>query len=225
MTQQAVILLGPPGAGKGTQARMLAAILGYPQISTGDILREAVRNETALGLEARRYMNSGALVPDSLVDAIVKERLGRSDCAAGFLLDGYPRTIPQAGCLEGLFARDAERPFAVGIHIPDGVLVNRLSGRLTCPSCGKMFHALSSPSKAGYRCDQCGAALVTRKDDSVEVIEERLRVYHRETEPLVGFYRERGRYFEIDGDRPVEVINEAILQIIRTQGQNQGTTR
>ncbi len=225
MAGQPVILLGPPGAGKGTQARMLQEELGYPQISTGDILREAVRNQTELGKEARRYMESGLLVPDSVVDAIVRERLKREDCAAGFLLDGYPRTIPQAEFLDSLFEEQSTKPIAIGIQVPDRILVERLSGRLTCPSCGKMFHVVSNPSKSGSKCDQCGATLVTRKDDSVEVIEERLHVYHRETEPLIQHYRARDCYFEVDGDNTVEAINRAILEIIVTQRQNHSATR
>ncbi len=192
MSAQAVILLGPPGAGKGTQGRMLGAALGYPRISTGDILREALRDRTELGKRAQGYMESGSLVPDALVDAIVRERLKRADCAEGFVLDGYPRTVPQAEFLDGLFAAEGTRPLAVGIQVDDEALVARLSGRLTCPSCNKMFHVESSPSRTGDRCDECGAALVQRKDDTVEVIRERLQVYHRETEPLVEFYSARG---------------------------------
>ncbi len=223
MVAQAVILLGPPGAGKGTQGRMLGSALGYPRISTGDILREALRNQTELGRQAQGYMESGSLVPDALVDAIVRERLKQEDCAEGFLLDGYPRTVPQAEFLDRLFAAEGTRPLAVGIQVDDEVLVARLSGRLTCPSCSKMFHVVSSPSKAGDRCDECGAVLVQRKDDTVEVIRERLQVYHKETEPLIEFYRAWGCYVEVDGDRAADEIQRAILEVVKTRQQNSAT--
>ena len=225
MGAQAVILLGPPGAGKGTQGRMLGAALGYPRISTGDILREAVRNQMALGRQAQGYMESGNLVPDELVDAIVKERIKRDDCAQGFILDGYPRTVPQAEFLDELFARESSKPLAVGIRVVDQVLLARLSGRLTCPSCGKMFHVVTSPSKAGDRCDECGTPLIQRKDDTVKVIEERLQVYHEETEPLIGFYRSRDCYVEVDGDRTVDEIQAAILEVVKSRQFKRSTTQ
>jgi adenylate kinase len=214
----AVILLGPPGAGKGTQGRMLEGELGFPKISTGDILREALKERTELGKKAQVYMESGNLVPDELVDAIARERIKRQDCARGFILDGFPRTISQAEYLESLFREETIRSVTIGIQVPDRVLVERLSGRWTCPACGKMFHEKSNPSKAGKLCDECGAVLVTRKDDSVEVVEERLQVYHRETEPLIRFYRSRARYQEVDGDRPAPEIFRAVLAIVKDSG-------
>jgi adenylate kinase len=204
---------------------MIGATLGYPRISTGDILREAVRNRTALGRQAQDYMESGNLVPDALVDAIVRERIGRDDCAKGFVLDGYPRTVPQAEFLDRLFAEESVKPLAVGIQVADGALIKRLSGRLTCPSCNKMFHVVSSPSKAGDRCDECGTALVQRKDDTVQVIEERLQVYHSETEPLIDYYKSRDCYVAVDGGRSVDEIQEAILAVVRKRQANRIATR
>jgi len=214
-TRIAIVLLGPPGAGKGTQARRISAEFNYPAISTGDILREAAKKRTKLGIQAQQYMNSGALVPDDLVDAIVKERLTRKDCAQGFLLDGYPRTIHQAAFLEKLLAEEKTKILAIGIHIDHGLLVARLAGRWTCPNCGKMFNASSNPSSAGDRCDECGTPLVLRKDDSAEVVEERLQVYLQETKPVIGYFQERGLYVEVDGEKPVDQVYEAISEAIR----------
>jgi adenylate kinase len=225
MGAQAVILLGPPGAGKGTQGRMLGVALGYPRISTGDILREAVRNQTVLGKKAQGFMESGNLVPDALVDAIVEERIKRDDCAQGFILDGYPRTVPQAEFLGGILTKESAKPLAVGIQVADQALVTRLSGRLTCPSCSKMFHVVTSPSKAGESCDECGTALIQRKDDTVKVIEERLQVYHQETEPLIDFYTSRDCYVEVDGGRSVDEIQAAILEVVRNRQARSSTTR
>jgi adenylate kinase len=214
MSRLAVILFGPPAAGKGTQARMVAASLGFPSISTGDILREAVRNRTELGTRARGYMDAGALVPDSLVDAIVRERVGREDCARGFILDGYPRTIKQAEFLEGSFGPEELKTLVIGIMVADDVLVARISGRRSCPACNKVFGASSLPAGGELNCDECGTPLVQRKDDTAEVMKERLDVYHRQTRPLINHYRALGRYFEVEGDRPSEAVLEAILQQI-----------
>jgi len=211
----AIIILGPPGAGKGTQARMMTESLRIPHISTGDMLREALRNETELGKKAKAFMNSGALVPDELVDAIVAERLGRPDCSRGFILDGYPRTTPQADYLGSILSGDEARILTIGIAVGEQVLIRRLSARWTCPKCGKIFNTSLEPDKAGGPCDQCGAALIQRKDDTAEVIAERFRVYQRTTRPLIQYYRDRGWYVEVNGDRPVDEIFESIMEIIR----------
>lgn len=210
----AIIMLGPPGAGKGTQARMISEELKIPHVSTGDMLREALKNQTELGEKAGAYMEAGALVPDALVDAIVAERLAREDCRRGFILDGYPRTIPQAECLRSLFDKAGTKVLTIGVDVSDGVLMERLSSRWTCPKCGKMFNANLDPGKAGGRCDECQTALVQRKDDSAEVVAERLQVYHKTTRPLIEYYRERRAYTEIDGDRPVEEIFSSIIDVI-----------
>ena len=208
-------MLGPPGAGKGTQARLISQALKIPHVSTGDILREALRDETELGKKVKGFMESGALVPDELVDAIVAERLARDDCRRGFILDGYPRTTPQAEFLRGLFERDGTQMLAIGMAVRDEVLIRRLSSRWTCSKCGKMFNASLDASKAGGRCDQCGTTLTQRKDDAAGVVAERLQVYHKTTRPLVRYYCERGAYVEIDGERPVEAIFESIIGIVK----------
>ena len=214
----AIILLGPPGAGKGTQARRLGETVNFPDISTGDMFREELKNQTELGRKARSYMESGGLVPDEVVDQMVRSRLSRKDCEVGFILDGYPRTIRQAEFLQGLLTGEGARVLVLGIHVDDDVLVERLSARLTCPRCGKMFNTKFSPSQAGENCDACGARLTLRKDDSPEVVRERLAVYRRETEPLVRYYREQGLYVEINGNDSPEAIFGNVLQIVR-QGQ------
>ena len=213
----AVILFGPPGAGKGTQARSLSSALNCPAISTGDILREAVAAGTDLGKTARGYMESGSLVPDSVVDGIVKERIARPDCSLGFILDGYPRTIPQAEFVEGLFAPGELHTVVVSILVGDEVLLDRLSGRRVCPGCRKMFHLRNSPSRAGEQCDECGAQLIQRRDDQEAVVRERLQVYRRETEPLIEYYRSRKVYFEVEGDGIAAGIFESILGVVRAR--------
>ncbi|NWG13572.1 MAG: adenylate kinase [Acidobacteria bacterium] len=211
----AIILFGPPGAGKGTQARLLSRALGFPAISTGDILREAVAAGSDLGRTAKSHMESGGLVPDAVVDEIVKERLARQNCTRGFILDGYPRTIPQAEFISGLFAPGKLATVVVGIDVDDDVLLDRLSGRRICPGCRKMFHVRKSPSGAGDRCDECGTGLVLRPDDAEEVVRERLQVYHRNTKPLIDYYRARDQYSKVDGSGSVEAISECILGIVR----------
>lgn len=222
-TRITIVLLGPPGAGKGTQARRVSAEFGYPAISTGDILREAIRNGTGLGKQAQRYMDSGALVPDDLVDAIVKARLMRDDCAQGFLLDGYPRTIHQAKSLEKLLAKEKTKILVIGIQLGHDLLAARLAGRWTCPNCGKLFNASSNPSSAGDRCDGCNTPLVLRTDDSAEVVEERLQVYLQETKPVIDYFKERGLYVEVDGGRSVDEVYAAISEAIRKE-QRSGAT-
>jgi adenylate kinase len=211
----AIIMLGPPGAGKGTQARMMSDSLHFPHISTGDMLREALKNETELGKRAKAFMESGALVPDALVDAIVEERLGRVDCSRGFILDGYPRTIPQAEFLRSIFAKDQTEIRAIGIEVGDEELIKRLSSRWTCPKCGKVYNAILDDGKAGGQCDTCRTPLVQRKDDTAEVITERLRVYQEQTAPLLRYYRDRGLYSEIDGARSVVEIFDSVISVVK----------
>ena len=184
-----LILLGAPGAGKGTQAEILKEKLAIPTISTGNILREAVKNETPLGLEAKGYMESGKLVPDALVISIIEERLTKDDCKNGFILDGFPRTIPQAEALQEGGVRIDK---ALEIAVSDDEIIARLSGRRVCSGCGAPYHMISCPPPADNVCPKCGAEIITRKDDLPETIKHRLDVYHEQTEPLKGFYGEQG---------------------------------
>jgi len=183
------------------------------------MLRESVRKKTALGRKAKGYIETGALVPDRLVDAIVKARLARKDCENGFVLDGYPRTIPQAEFLDAVLT-SASKIIAVVVRVRNEVLLERLAGRWTCPDCGKIFNSESRPSLEGDRCDECNTALVHRKDDAAKVVEERIQVYHQSTEPLVHYYRGRGCYYDVDGEQPVEDIFETLRAIVEEQKED-----
>lgn len=214
MQRVGIILLGPPGAGKGTQARRMAACYNFARISTGDMLREAVNNGSALGKKAQSCIEAGNLVPDELVDAIVKSRLARRDCKRGFILDGYPRTIHQAEYLEKLFAHKDVDFLAIGIKVSDDLLLKRLAGRWTCSRCGKIFNAASNPSRDADRCDECNTLLVHRKDDSDQVVAERLHVYHEATEPLIQYYKNRGCYHEVVGERRLDEVYDNLKEIV-----------
>ena len=191
-----LILLGPPGAGKGTQAEALIKKLGVPQISTGDILRGAVKQGTPVGLKAKSYMDAGDLVPDDVIIGVVKERLAEPDCENGYVFDGMPRTMAQA---EALDAQGVRIDVVVSIEVPDEEIVRRLGGRRTCPDCGAIFHIITKAPAAPGICDSCGAALITRKDDDPDTIRNRLQTYHKETEPLKGYYRSQGKLIAVDG--------------------------
>ncbi len=210
MTARNMVLLGPPGAGKGTQAKELSARLGVPHISTGDMLREAVREGTPLGLKAKAVMESGGLVSDELLTGIVKERLAKGDCGPGFILDGYPRNLSQAAILEGILkelGKEAVR--AVELEVADEVIVSRLSSRRSCPSCGAVYNVVTSPPKSPGVCDKCGTSLTLREDDKEDVIRERLRVYHEKTAPLSQHFRSRGALLSVPGDgRPEDVLRD-----------------
>ena len=203
-----VIFLGPPGAGKGTQAVRVCERLGIPQISTGDILRRAIKNETPTGLAAKSYIDKGQLVPDSVVIDIVRERLVQDDCKNGYLLDGFPRTVAQAEALEGFAKIDA----VVDIDVSDEKLVARLSGRRVCLSCGGTYHV--SQLNGSMTCATCGNELLQRADDKAETVLSRLTVYHAQTEPLIDFYTQRGLLKEIDGAQPMDDCYAAILAVL-----------
>ena len=202
-----LILLGAPGAGKGTQAEILSHKLGIPTISTGNILRAAIKNGTPVGLKAKSYVESGALVPDDVIIGIVAERLAEPDCEGGYILDGMPRTIPQAEALE---TAGVEIDCALSIEIADEVIVERMSGRRTCTNCGATYHVVSAPPKTDGVCDNCGSALTIRKDDAPETVKSRLEVYHRETEPLKAFYEARGKLKSVDNQPSIEATTAEI---------------
>ena len=203
-----LIFLGPPGAGKGTQAVRVCEQLGIPQISTGDILRRAIKNETPTGLAAKSYIDKGQLVPDSVVIDIVRERLVQDDCKNGYLLDGFPRTVAQAEALESFAKIDA----VVDIDVSDEKLVARLSGRRVCLSCGGTYHV--SQLNGSMTCAKCGNELIQRADDKAETVLSRLTVYHAQTEPLIDFYTQRGLLKEIDGAQPMDECYAAILAVL-----------
>lgn len=209
-----IVLFGPPGAGKGTQAQKLSQKYGIPQISTGDILRANVKKGTALGLEAKKYMDVGELVPDAVLIGIIKNRLLEADCANGFLLDGYPRTIPQADALTGIL-NEIKKPIDVVINIvvPNGILVERLSGRWMC-SCGASHHEVFHPPKVEGVCDICGAKLFQRPDDTSEAVSNRLDVYQRQTAPLVDYYKEKGLLKDIDGTKDIDTVFAEIDKLV-----------
>lgn len=195
-----LILLGAPGAGKGTQAEIICDKLNIPAISTGNILREAIKNETEMGLQAKSYIESGALVPDAVIISIVKERLQQDDCQNGFILDGVPRTVAQAEALEAL---GVEIDKVVDIEVADEAIIKRLSGRRVCSACGASYHTEYKPSATLNVCDRCSGQLIVRKDDEPSTIIERLNVYHEQTEPLVAFYKERGKLVVVEGQEQV----------------------
>lgn len=202
-----LILLGAPGAGKGTQAEILSKMLSIPTISTGNILRAAMKNGTPVGLKAKEYVESGKLVPDEVIIGIINERLSEPDCANGYILDGVPRTIPQAEALE---SAGIDIDCALSIEIADEVIVERMSGRRTCKDCSQTFHVVSNPPKAEGVCDFCGGELTIRKDDAPETVKARLEVYHKETEPLKAFYAERGKLKAVDNQPTIEATTEVI---------------
>ena len=206
-----LILLGAPGAGKGTQAEVICNTLHIPAISTGNILREAIKNETALGMEAKSYMAGGKLVPDEIVINILKERLQQDDCQNGFILDGFPRTVPQAEALDQMNIR-IDR--VIDIEVPDEKITARLSGRRVCESCGASYHTMYKPSKEEGVCDACGGKTVQRKDDHPDTVKERLRVYHEQTEPLIDYYTKTGKLVVVEGQEEVADTTALTLKAV-----------
>ena len=206
-----LVLLGAPGAGKGTQAEILSRKLGIPTISTGNILRAAMKNGTPVGLKAKSYVESGALVPDDVIIDIVAERLAEPDCANGYILDGVPRTIPQAEALE---ADGVEVDYALSIEISDETIIERMSGRRTCHDCGASYHIVSAPPKVEGVCDNCGGELTVRADDAPETVRARLEVYHTVTEPLKAYYAERGKLRSVENQPTIEATTVAIEKVL-----------
>jgi adenylate kinase len=208
-----VVFMGPPGAGKGTQAERFAREHGILKISTGDILREAVAAKTPLGVEVKSLMDRGELVGDDLIIGIVRERLGRSDTARGFVLDGFPRTVPQAAALDVLL-KGRGPLIVVEIQVPDEELVRRVISRRICSKCGRMVSAFGDDGIAAEKCGNCGGMLVSRSDDSAHVVRDRLKVYWRETQPMIAFYQSRPTYRAIDGAQPPERVRDALVAAV-----------
>lgn len=210
-----MILLGPPGSGKGTQAKMLSERLGIPQISTGDMLRAAVKEGTPMGVKAKAKMDAGALVPDEVVVGIVRERLVKDDCDKGFILDGFPRTLPQADALKQTLA-DLEKDLdaVISLKVDNDAVVGRVAGRRTCRDCGKMYHVEFDAPAVADKCDKCGGQLFQRDDDKEETIRKRLDVYAQQTSPLIAYYRADGLLRDIDGMKDISGVQQQILSAL-----------
>ena len=209
-----LILLGAPGAGKGTQGEIIRERLDIPTISTGVILREAIKAGTPLGQQAKAIIDQGGLVPDEVVNGIVRERLAQEDCKNGFILDGFPRPLPQAQALDQMGVQIDK---VLYIQVPDALIEERLCNRRVCEGCGATYHLLNQPSSAGDLCEKCGGKLIIRKDDKPETIRERLATYHQMTEPLADYYRSQGKLSEIDGSTTIEAATEATLRALEGQ--------
>ena len=211
-----LILLGPPGAGKGTQAAQLVERFAIPQVSTGDMLRAAVRAQTPMGLKAKEFMDAGALVTDEVVIGIVRERLQEEDCTQGFILDGFPRTVPQADALKATLAElGKELDAVISLQVETDALVERLTGRRACRSCGKGFHVRFDPPQKEGVCDACGGELFQRDDDREETIRNRMAVYHEQTAPLEDYYRQEGLLKVVDGMAPIAEVQQQVLEILQ----------
>ena len=208
-------MLGAPGAGKGTQAKMIAEKFGIPHISTGDIFRANIKNQTELGKKAKDYLDEGTLVPDELTCDLIVDRIANEDCAKGYILDGFPRTIPQAEALTKALAKDGGAiDYAIDVDVPDSDIVRRLSGRRVCLKCGATYHTSFNPPREEGICDSCGEALVHRDDDKPETIQKRLDVYHSQTQPLIEYYHEAGCMYKVDGTRSLEEVFASICAIL-----------
>lgn len=211
-----LMLFGAPGAGKGTQAKFLIEKYDIPQISTGDILRVAIADQTAMGLEAKKYMDEGKLVPDSTIIGIIKDRLAEDDCKKGFILDGFPRTLAQAEALEALMQdMGISLDKVISLNVPDELIVGRITGRRVCQKCGASFHVEFNPSKVADVCDYCGGELITRKDDTAETVVNRLEAYHAQTAPLIAFYTNLGVMAELDGTKEVSQVTADMFELLK----------
>lgn len=212
------VLLGPPGAGKGTQAVRLVEKYEIPHISTGDIFRKNIKEGTELGKKAQEYMNAGALVPDELVVDLVKDRLQQDDCKNGFLLDGFPRTIFQAEKLDEFLSESNQKmDIVINLKVEKEALIKRLTGRRVCKDCGASYHIVNLPPKKEGVCDICGGELIQRKDDNIETVENRINVYEEQTAPLIGYYKEAGSLVDFDGEASLDEVFDAIVQAIGEQ--------
>ena len=213
-----IVLLGPPGAGKGTQAQLVSDELKLPHISSGDIFRENLKNKTELGRKAEEYINRGELVPDGITISMIKERLSRPDCESGALLDGFPRTPAQAEALDEMLISSGSKVKGVPyIYVPEKVLIERLTGRWTCRACGHVFHEKFNPPQVMGSCDLCGSELYQREDDKLETVTQRIRVYKEQTQPLIDYYRVRGTLIEIDGSQSIDKVSAALLATLANE--------
>ena len=210
-----IIMLGAPGAGKGTQAKKIAEKYQIPHISTGDIFRANIKNGTELGKKAKTYMDQGLLVPDELLCDLVVDRVKQEDCKNGYILDGFPRTIPQAESLDEALGQMGESlDYAINVDVPDEHIVNRMSGRRACVGCGATYHMVYAPTKKEGVCDVCGAELILRDDDKPETVQKRLSVYHEQTQPLIDYYKGKGILKDVDGTKDMDVVFQAITDIL-----------
>jgi adenylate kinase len=210
-----IIMLGAPGAGKGTQAKMIAEKFAIPHISTGDIFRANIKNGTELGMEAKKFMDQGLLVPDELTVKILLDRVAQDDCKKGYVLDGFPRTIPQAEVLDKALTELGDKiDYAINVDVPDENIINRMSGRRACVNCGATYHIVHIPSKKEGICDTCGSELILRDDDKPETVKNRLDVYHKQTQPLIDFYEAKGVLKSVDGTVDMKEVFEAIVNIL-----------
>ena len=210
-----IVMLGAPGAGKGTQAKMIAAKYQIPHISTGDIFRANIKNGTELGKKAKSYMDQGLLVPDELTVDLVIDRLAQDDCKNGYILDGFPRTIPQAEALDAALAKLGEKmDYAVDVDVPDENIVSRMSGRRACTGCGATYHIVYNPSKKGECCEVCGEKLILRDDDKPETVQKRLNVYHEQTQPLIDYYTKQSILRTVDGTQDMNDVFAEIVKIL-----------
>lgn len=210
-----IIMLGAPGAGKGTQAKMLSERYGIPHISTGDIFRMNIKNNTELGQKAKGYMDAGQLVPDELVVDLVVDRIKAKDCMKGFILDGFPRTIPQAEALDYALNNQNEKiDYAINVDVPDENIIKRMSGRRACVGCGATYHLIYNPTKEEGICDVCGEKLILRDDDKPETVQKRLDVYHEQTQPLIDYYNKKGVILTVDGTQDIEVVYDEITKVL-----------
>lgn len=209
-----IILLGPPGSGKGTQAKKVAEELSIPHISTGDLFRENLKQGTDLGKRVKEFLDTGRLVPDAIVVDMLEDRVSKPDCINGYVLDGFPRSIPQAEALDRLLATSGDYK-VINLKVADQTIIQRIEGRESCPSCGSVYNKYFNPSKSGHLCEKCGTELVQRSDDKREVVEERLRQYYSQTEPLIGFYEKKGKLVHIDGSKDPAVVFQEIMLTIK----------
>ena len=210
-----IVMLGAPGAGKGTQAKMIASKYQVPHISTGDIFRANIKNGTELGKKAKEYMDQGLLVPDELTVDLVIDRLSQDDCKKGYIMDGFPRTIPQAEALDAALAKRGEKmDFAIDVDVPDENIISRMSGRRACTGCGATYHIVYNPSKKGDTCEVCGETLILRDDDKPETVQKRLIVYHDQTQPLIDYYTGQNILKTVDGTQDMNDVFAAITEIL-----------